>query len=395
MNKKKKNTAVIILASGSSQRFKSQIPKQYKKINNLTILEICIENFLNNSNINSLYVTYNKKHRKFITPIIEKYKEIKFLVGDKCRQSSSFKAIKLIFKNKKHSNILIHDSVRPFISKKIVNNLIRELKYNDGVIPVIKTVDSIKIVDKNIVINKVDRSNLYFSQTPQAFLLEKIIKAYDNINKNNLKKYTDDAEIFCKYGYKLKAIDGDEKNFKITTINDFLKAKSMFNSAIRITRVGQGIDYHAFTKGDKFVLFGVTIPFKKGIKAHSDGDVGIHALIDAILGALAAGDIGNHFPDNDKKYKNICSFKLLEKILSILKKNKGQIVHIDNTIICEEPKVGKYISKMKRKISHALNLDLASISIKATTTEKMGFIGRNEGIAAYSLATIQFQKYER
>ncbi len=227
---------------------------------------------------------------------------------------------------------------------------------------------------------------MFLSQTPQGFFLKELMSAYNKINI--LTKYTDDAQIFIDAGYKVHIIEGDINNFKITNKNDYKRATRMFENII--IKVGQGIDVHAFTTGKNFKLFGVNIPYDKTLKAHSDGDVGVHAIIDAILGTLSDGDIGTHFPDNKKKYKNINSLILLDKIKKLLVKNKGEIVHLDNTIVCEKPKMSKYIEKMREIISKFLNIKKDSVSIKATTTEKLGFIGKNQGIAVFSTVTVNF-----
>ena len=207
---------------------------------------------------------------------------------------------------------MIHDAVRPFVSKSLINNVITKLSTANAVIPVVQINDSVKTIRKRKVIKNIDRSELFLSQTPQGFYLKDIVKAYSKINLNKLSNYTDDAQILIDAGFQVNIINGEENNFKITNKNDFLRAQNMIGNQ-NIFKVGQGIDIHAFTNGKNFKLFGTNIPFNKSIKAHSDGDVGIHALIDAILGTLSSGDIGAHYPDNNKKYKNIDSLILLKK----------------------------------------------------------------------------------
>ena len=394
MNKKKNNRlAVVILASGASERFGDSTPKQYQKINNKTILEYSIEKFIKSNKINSIYIAYNKKHKKYILPIKKKFKTISFILGGTSRQSSALKVLNFIYRKKLYRYVLIHDSVRPFVTISLVNKVINKLMLNKGVIPAIQINDSIKVINKKKVVKNLDRSNVFVSQTPQGFILNNLIEAYKKIEINKLHNYTDDAQIFVDAGFRVDIIKGESSNFKITEKNDFNKAKKMYSND-SLMKVGQGLDVHAFTAGKNFKLFGINIPYNKSIKAHSDGDVGVHALIDAILGTLSVGDIGTHFPDNDKKYKNINSLSLLKKTIKILQKNKGEIVHIDNTVVCEKPKINKYISKMRKVIADFLELDIKSVSIKATTTEKLGFIGRNDGIAVFSIATINFY-YEK
>ena len=391
MNKKKNNKlAVAILASGLGERFGGPVPKQYNKINDRLIIEHTLDNFIKNTKVNDIYIVYNKKHDIYIYPLKKKYKSVSFVLGDKSRQRSALKAIMLINKKRIYKYILIHDAVRPFVSNSLIDNIISKLSTANAVIPVIQINDSVKVIRKRKVIKNINRSELFLSQTPQGFYLKDIVKAYSKINLNELSNYTDDAQILIDAGFQVNIINGEENNFKITNKNDLLRAQNMIGNQ-NIFKVGQGIDIHAFINGRNFKLFGANIPFNKTIKAHSDGDVGIHALIDAILGTLASGDIGALYPDNDKKYKNINSSILLKKTNDLLIKNKGKIVHIDNTIICEKPKLRKYVEKMRKIISNLLNLDIKSVSIKATTSEKLGFIGKNEGIAVLSIVTISFE----
>ena len=389
-NKKKNKTATVILASGTSDRFGGIIPKQYKKIENKTVLEISINIFLNMNIINDLYVVYHSNHEKYIAAIKKKYNQIQFLKGGQTRQLSSLNAINFIYKKKKYKNILIHDAARPIIQEKMIKLLIDNLKSADGVIPATKITDSIKYVKNNFIFKNIERNNLYNAQTPQAFLMDKLKKAYDQFNKNEFKYFTDDSEIFTTAGFKVKIIDGAQDNIKITSKNDFIRVKTKLMNNKKILKVGLGIDFHRFTKGNTLLLFGTKVPFIKSIKAHSDGDIGVHAVIDAILGTISSGDIGTYFPDTDKKFKNISSLILLKKILLVLKKNNGKIIHIDNTIVCEKPKLQKYIFKMREVIAKVLEIDIEAFSIKATTTEKMGYIGRGEGIAVHSIATINY-----
>lgn len=393
MNKKKNNkTAAVILASGTSERFNDVVPKQYKKVENKTILEITLKNLLRSNIISSLYVVYNIKHKEYIEKLEKKYKKVFFLEGADSRQSSCLNAINYLISKKEYKNVLIHDAVRPFISSLNIGTLIKKLQTSDGVIPALKIVESVKYAENSIVLKNIRRNNLYLAQTPQAFLLKKLKKAYDKVSTQQLEKFTDDSEIFTKAGYKVKIIEGCIENFKITTLYDFLRAKKMLKKKETILKVGLGIDFHRYTKGDFLILFGVKIPYKRSIKAHSDGDIGVHALMDAILGTISTGDIGTYFPNTDKKFKNISSLELLKKIISVLHENKGKIVHIDNTVICEKPKLQKYTLKMREKVAKILGIDLASFSIKATTTEKMGYIGKEEGIAVHTIATIEYAK---
>ncbi len=387
-NEPLKKISIIILASGNGKRFSKIKPKQYYSVNNKTILEITIDNFLGLDFIDHIIVTVDDQHKLFYKGVIEKYKRVLFINGGQNRQHSSYKAIKKA-KKLKSDYVMIHDAARPLTGKELIIKLYKSLKNKDAVIPVLKIKDSIKVLNNSRIEGEVNREKLFLAQTPQAFKLDSLYKCYKELNLKDLESFTDDAQIYnFKNNKNLYTITGDANNIKITEKEDLIFVKNILERN-SIIKVGQGFDVHSFTTGNFVKLFGLKIPFEKGLLGHSDADVGIHAIIDALLGTASEGDIGTKYPDNKLKYKNIDSKILLKDTFKLLRKKNIEIVHIDNTVICEKPKINKHVNKMKKIISKILLLETKQLSIKATTTEKLGFLGRKEGVAVLSTATVK------
>ena len=384
-----KSLAGIILASGSGNRMENSIPKQYLSINNISLLEINIEKFFSLPYLSLLIVVINKKHFKLYKNIKYKYKNAIFIEGGSSRQKSAFNALNFL-KRFSYTYVMIHDAARPFVSKNLLDKLyVKLLKVKTGVIPVIKIQDTIKLCENKIVKQDINRKKIYVSQTPQLFEYRSLYEAYLH-NKKILDTFTDDAQIFSKKNYIVHTVSGDINNIKITTKKDWIKKIKMLEENF-VIKTGHGFDTHKLIKGKNIKLFGINIPHQYSLLGHSDADVGIHAIIDALLGSCSLGDIGKHFPDTEKKLKGINS--LLGKVQKLLKKSKVIISHIDCTLVGESPKISKYTDKMCIKVSKILETKIENISIKATTTEGLGFIGRKEGISCYCIATIK-QKIE-
>ena len=386
INTKNKILVTVILASGTGQRVKNKIPKQYLLLNNKTLLEININKFLSTGITSKIVVVVNKDHKKYYSELIKKFNNIKFIHGGSTRQESSLNAL-LYLEKKGFQYIAIHDAARPFISKKLIIKLYNNiLKNKIAVIPITKENNSMKVCNKNQVIKSLDRKNIFLSQTPQFFDFNKLINAYKKF-KDHLSKYTDDSQVFEANGNSVFTVVGDEGNIKITTEEDWLMKKNTLENNYVIS-VGQGYNVHKLVPGKFIKLFGVKIPFIFSLLGHSDADVGIHAIIDALLGAVSAGDIGKIFPNTDNKNKNKSSLIMLKKINKIIKENNASINHIDCTLIGEKPKISNYTTKMRLNISNTLNINLNSVSIKATTTEGLGFTGRKEGLACICNVTV-------
>ncbi len=385
-----KSLAGIILASGSGKRMKNSIPKQYLLINDISLLEINIEKFLSLSYLSLLIVVINKKHLKFFKKLKKKYKNIFFIEGANSRQKSAFNALNFL-KKYSYEYVMIHDAARPFISKKLINNLYSKLqKVKTAVVPVVKIQDTIKLCEKNKVTKDINRDSLFLTQTPQLFEYKTLYKAYLQ-NKKKLNNFTDDAQIFAEGNTIIHTVKGDIDNTKITTNKDWINKINMMKENFT-TKIGHGFDTHKLIKGKNITLFGIKIPHKFKLLGHSDADVGVHAIIDAMLGSCSLGDIGKHFPDTEKKIKGINSLKMLSKAQKLLSDAKANISHIDCTLVGESPKISKYTDKMRIKLAKVLKTQKENISIKATTTEGLGFTGRKEGISCYCVATIKQEK---
>jgi len=362
----------IILAAGESKRFNSKIPKQYHLYNGKPLIQHSINRAINYKKFSKIIIVINKKHLKFLKDL--KLKKIKIIFGGKTRAESAYKALKNI-KNNKISNVFIHDAARPNFSFNLINNLFKNLKKYKCVIPAIKTNDSVKLKKKKKIIN-LKRENIYLTQTPQAFDYKELYA----LKKNQSSKITDDANLFIEAGKKIKIVNGEIKNNKITISSDIL-----FNKNIKY---GIGFDVHKLTLNKKLYLGGIKIPSKVGTLGHSDGDPVLHAVIDSILGACKMGDIGEKFSNKSKKYKNIRSTNLLKKIIDQIKFENYSINNIDINIIVQKPKISKFKNKMIQSISKICNISTNQINIKGKTTEKLGLIGKDKAIACEVITSV-------
>ena len=367
------NNYFVILAAGKSKRFHKNIAKQFYNYKNKEIIDHSIEKSLNSKLFKKiLIVTNNLNHLKK-----KKYpKSIKVIKGGKERSDSSLIALKYI-KKYKPKNVFIHDAARPNFSIRLLKNISKNLKKNKAVVPVVYSKDSIKYKIKNQIFN-LNRDNLFLAQTPQAFRFKELYK----LATKQKNKINDEATLFVNDNYKIKFIPGENQNIKITYLDDIKTSKTFF---------GIGFDIHKLAKRKKLYLGGIKIPFHSGLKGHSDGDVILHAIIDAILGATRKKDIGTYFP-NTKKFKNIRSPKMLKPIVNNLYKSNFLINNLDINLICEQPKVSKFRDKIINSISKITTLNKNQINLKGKTTEKLGLIGKEKAIACEVIISIT--KYE-
>ena len=369
----------VILAAGKSQRLNSKIPKPYLSVNNKSLIQYSIDVANKCKNISNIAIVYNKIHKKLLNNL--NLKNIIKIEGGKTRAESTFNALKFI-KKFRCINVLIHDAARPNITVNIINKIIKNLKKNKAVIPCLKIKDSVKSINTKKRIKNLNRKQINITQTPQGFRFGEIYK----LNKNNFDiNVADDASLFINHGKKLKFINGEENNFKITTKNDFVLFKKL---KIKKNKYGIGFDVHRLEKGIKLYLGGIKIPYHSGLKGHSDGDVIIHAIIDALMGACRLKDIGTLFSNKNKKYKNIRSPKMLNKVLGLINQKRYLINNIDINVITERPRIDKYRNKIINSISKLCNIDKNKINIKGKTTEKLGLIGKEKAIAAEAITSV-------
>ena len=362
----------ILLAAGKGKRFKSKTLKQFIKYKNKPLFMHSVDKAIKSNLFKEIVLVTNNK-------IKVRNNKIKIIKGGKERYQSSHKALEFI-KNKKFKNVFIHDAARPNFSINLLKNLKKYLKNNKAVVPYINTDNSTKYVNKNKIVN-LKREKVLMTQTPQCF----DFKTLYNLSKKNKILATDEASLFLENNIKIKFIKGEETNIKITKLADLDKypIKSFY---------GIGFDIHRLIKNKKLYLGGIKIPFHSGLKGHSDGDVILHSIIDAILGSLRKKDIGSLYPSNKNKFKNIRSPKMLNPIISDLKRNNYFINNLDINLICERPKVSKYRNKIVNSLSILMNIDKNIINLKGKTVEKLGLIGKENAIACEAIVSIS--KYE-
>jgi len=370
---------LVLLAAGDGKRLKSKTPKPYYKVNNKTLLEYSLDEFKKFTEIKKTIIVYNKKHKQYLNKL--DLKNTLKIIGGKTRQESTFKALKRI-KKMNCKKVLVHDSARPFPTKKLINKIIYKLKKNHVVVPVIKINDATKRIKKNMIFKNINRNSLRFSQTPQGFTFKKI---YEKHQRNINTPFDDDSALFTKDKEKVTTVTGSKINLKITDKEDL----NLFISLKKIkTYCGIGFDIHKLAEGRKLYLGGIKIPFPLGLQGHSDGDSVLHALIDSLLGACKLGDIGKLFSDKNKKYKNIRSTVLLKKVIELIKSKNFSINNIDINVIAQKPKIKKYTKKMTDSISKICEIKPSQINIKGKTTEKLGPIGKEKAIASEVIASV-------
>ena len=371
--------SLILLAAGNSKRLDSKIPKPFIKIGKKTLLEYSLIKFGKIRQIKKIIIVANKKHSKF-------FKNIKFnncvkIVGGKTRQESTYKALKHIKKNKiKCTNVLIHDSARPNFSVKLIKRIINASKRN-AVIPKIPMHDALKeSIGKKILLN-LPRKNFFSTQTPQSFNFNEIL----DLHSRNKALYKDDDLSLVQSLKKVKFVNGEKNNFKITNQEDLSMLKNFINLK---TRTGIGFDVHRLVPKRKFYLAGLRIKSHLGTLGHSDGDPVLHSIIDAILGACKMGDIGQMFSDKNKRFKNIRSTILLKRVMDQIKSKGYYVNNLDINIITQTPKIKKYKNKMIDNISKLCEISKDQINIKGKTTEKLGVIGKEKAIACEVIASV-------
>ena len=373
---------LIILAGGRSHRFKSKISKPYQKIAGKSLVEINIIKASKFKQIKKIILVYNKKDSKHIKSL--KLNNIKLIRGGDSRQKSTLNALKYLKNQNKISKVLIHDVARPNFSSKLLGSIIKNMKNSRAVIPQIKIQDAIKqIIDSSkeeYIVSK-KRDNLILTQTPQAFNLKEIY----NLHRTNSVKYRDDDISLYVDLNKVKFIDGEKNNFKITDKSDFENLRQIYKSN---QSVGIGFDVHRLVLKRKLYLAGLRIKSKLGTLGHSDGDPVLHSITDAILGACKMGDIGRMFPDKSKRFKNIRSTILLKKVIEQIKFKGYFINNIDINIITQSPKIKHYKSKMINNIAKLCKISNDQINIKGKTTEKLGVIGKEKAIACEVICSV-------
>ena len=349
------------------------------------MLAYSVEAFARHPAVGEVFLVIGAGQQETVRTMIGDGQVTAIIEGADSRRGSVRAGLEAIAATGGADRVLIHDAARPFLSSSMIDQLLAALEQAPGAFPALPVADTLVKSTGNIAGDIVDRSGLYRVQTPQAFHFESIIRAHRAWDSS--REATDDAQMLREAGHDVLMVPGDERLEKLTYPQDFARAEAQLASC-RTTRVGMGYDVHRLAADEELWLCGVQVPHDRGLAGHSDADVAIHAIVDALLGALSEGDIGSHFPPSDPQWRGAASSRFLEYAANRVTERGGRMEHIDVTIICEAPKIGPHRDAMRQRISKILAISLERVSVKATTTERLGFAGRREGIAAQAVATI-------
>jgi 2-C-methyl-D-erythritol 4-phosphate cytidylyltransferase/2-C-methyl-D-erythritol 2,4-cyclodiphosphate synthase len=382
-------TAVIIVAAGRGLRAGPGGPKQYRTLGGRSVISRAMAAFCDHSQVAAVQPVVNPDDIAIFNQAVGNIRALAPVNGGATRQASVRAGLEALVATAPDI-VLIHDAARPFANDTLIARAIEAATKTGAAVPVIPVTDTIKQVDAHGHVDATpERAKLRIAQTPQAFRYDVILEAHRRAAREGRDDFTDDAALAEWAGLTVATFEGDPANMKLTTPEDFAREEARLGAALGDIRTGTGYDVHAFGDGDHLMLCGVRVPHNRGFLAHSDGDVGLHALVDAILGALADGDIGSHFPPSDPQWKGAASDKFLVYAMERVKARGGRVAHLEVTMICERPKIGPLRDTMRARIAEITGLPLSRVAVKATTSERLGFTGREEGIAATASATIR------
>jgi len=393
-----KSIAVIVVAAGKGERAGVDglpQPKQYRPIGGMPILRRTIEAFLATPEVTSVLPVIHADHADLYASLgITDQRLQAPVTGGATRQASVLEGLKALAPSRPDL-VLIQDAARPFAAPRLIGDVIAALDQHDGALPALPVTDTIKrALDGAQVAATEDRNQLFAAQTPQGFRFGQIFSAHMRASTIR-RQFTDDAEVAEWAGLRVALVMGDRDNIKITHPEDFARADRILSGDKPMeTRVGTGFDVHSFEPGDAVWLGGIRIPHTARLKGHSDADVALHALTDAILGAIGEGDIGVHFPPSDMQWRGVASTVFLRHAGELVKKAGGRIVNLDVTIVCEAPRINSHVPAMRGVIGETLGIASSRIAIKATTSEQLGFTGREEGIVAMASASIELPRVD-
>lgn len=374
----------LIVAAGHGTRAGEGPPKQYRPLGGVPVLRRSIEAFWAHAHIDAVQVVISPEHRLHYDTAVAGLSLPSPIPGGETRQESVLRGLEGLAASRP-SLVLIHDAARPLVAAETITATVRALDTADGALPVLDAADTLKRIADGRVEATLPREGVGLAQTPQGFRFDGILAAHRAARDTSV---TDDASIAEQAGLRVVAVAGSRLNFKLTTPEDFLMAEALLAGA-GASRAGQGFDVHRFGPGDHIWLCGLRIEHTHGLIGHSDADVGLHALTDALLGAAALGDIGQHFPPSDERWRGAPSHLFLTHAAKLIAERGGRIEHVDVTLICERPKIAPHRAAMVARIAELLAVDPTRVSVKATTTEGLGFTGRGEGIAAQAVATVR------
>ena len=373
-------TTALIVAAGKGERLGGDVPKQFLPIAGKPVLRWAVEALIRHPAIRAVRVVIGKGQNDHAAAALEGLEVGQLIEGGAERADSVRAGLRAI----DGDAVLIHDAARPFCPPEVVDRLLAPLEFFDGAAPVLPVGDTLARVGEELA-EPVDRAGLARVQTPQAFRLDALRSAYDRWIGH---APTDETTVVRAAGMRVAAVEGDPALEKITTAADFRRAEQWLAGRM-VPRTGMGFDVHAFAGEGPVMLGGIAVPHPRGLAGHSDADVVLHAITDAILGATGLGDIGEHFPPSDPRWKGASSDRFLAHAVDLLRSQGAILDHVDCTIIAEEPKVGPYRAAMRARIAEIAGLALDQVSVKATTTEGLGLTGRREGIAAQAVASVR------
>lgn len=380
------NVAALIVAAGRGSRAGPGAPKQYRPLAGEPVLRRTLSAFAAHPLISSVMAVIHADDREaYGIASAGLAKLLPPCIGGATRQASVRAGLERLAATPP-DYVLIHDGARPLVPARLIADCISALAAHAGALAALTVTDTIRrATAAGLAGETVDRIGLWRAQTPQAFRFDAILDAHRRASGGD---YTDDVAVAAAAGIDVAMVEGDEDNIKITSAEDLRRAERIIMRSGDV-RTGTGFDVHRFGPGDHVWLCGVKVPHAFGLVGHSDADAGLHAITDAILGAIGAGDIGQHFPPSDPKWKGASSDIFLAHAAALARDAGAQMSNVDLTLICEQPKIGPHVSAMRKRIAEILSLDMARVSVKATTTEGLGFTGRGEGIAAQAVATIR------
>jgi 2-C-methyl-D-erythritol 4-phosphate cytidylyltransferase / 2-C-methyl-D-erythritol 2,4-cyclodiphosphate synthase len=379
--------AALVVAGGRGLRAGGQMPKQYRALGGVPIIRPSLECFLGHPGIGFVQTVIHPDDAAHYTDAVAGLNLAPAVHGGATRQASVRAGLEAL-EARGPKFVLIHDAARPYLTADLVSRAITAAHQTGAAIPGLPVTDTVKSIDTTGKITAtLDRTTLRSVQTPQAFDFATLLDAHRRAAAAGRDDFSDDAALAEWAGLAVHIFPGEAGNMKFTTEDDF--ARAVAQSALADVRTGNGYDVHAFGPGDHVMLGGVRIAHSHGLSGHSDADVGLHALVDAILGALADGDIGSHFPPSDPQWRGASSDRFLAYAVERVRARGGMVAHLDLTIVCEAPKIGPHRDAMRARIAEISGLTIDRVGVKATTSEQLGFTGRREGIAALATATVR------
>jgi len=381
--------AAVIVAAGRGHRAGGDLPKQYRHLAGEPVIRPTLAAFLAHPQIAAVQPVIHPDDAKLFDAAAAGLRALPPVHGGATRQASVRAGLEAL-DGSAPDIVLIHDAARPFLTGDLISRAIIAGKTHGAAVPAVAVADTVKKIDeRDMVTETLDRSRLRMVQTPQAFVFGLIVEAHRRAAAAGLEDFSDDAALAEWAGHRVNVFAGETANVKLTTDDDFTGAEIVRGAALADVRTGNGFDVHAFGDGDHVMLGGVRIPHTRGLTGHSDADVALHALVDAILGALADGDIGMHFPPSDPQWRGAASERFLAFACERVRARSGVIAHLDVTIVCEAPRVAPHRDAIRARIAAIAGIPVTRVAVKATTSEKLGFTGRSEGMVAMATATVR------